>query len=175
MSDECLCFCNCQEYSRDEDDWQGVVCFSDDKGRDWYETQKLFRSDTTKVCVDSNGNVLHVSSDVDRVCPVEGGSIFETYTPPPTPFSSFEYKFSQADGFVKNTEYENSLKVTRSVYDVETEIEDERQKLEYIEFGVIEGDSTEVRKKIARLLGYKKKLTDVDVTAGEIEWPEKPE
>lgn len=53
-----------------------ILYFTDDEGRDWYQSQSLFAGDTLKVGFDDTGTVLCCSYDVSALAP-DGMSVAE--------------------------------------------------------------------------------------------------
>lgn len=50
---------------------ESTLFLKDDHGRDWYESQKEFQSDTLKVVFNSGGVIISMSKDVSALWPVD--------------------------------------------------------------------------------------------------------
>lgn len=62
---------NLKQYQPDEPALGATVVYlCDEEGRDWYEQQRDFLSDTTKIAYDADGIVWAVSRDVSLLWPV---------------------------------------------------------------------------------------------------------
>ncbi|WP_179038223.1 tail fiber assembly protein [Limnobaculum xujianqingii] len=48
----------------------GVSYLQDDDGNDWYELQKLFKSDTLKIATDNDSNIVSIERDVSMLTPM---------------------------------------------------------------------------------------------------------
>ena len=55
---------------------ESTLFLKDDQGRDWYESQKEFQSNTLKIVFNSNGVIVSMSKDVSSLWPL-GNSVAE--------------------------------------------------------------------------------------------------
>lgn len=77
---------NITTYTPDVNPYAGasvnVIFYRDSKGRDWYESQKLFAADTLKICYNRKKIIVQTSLDVSTLVP-DGVSVAEVanFTP----------------------------------------------------------------------------------------------
>ena len=144
----------------------GGVFIRDDTGRDFYQSKSLFLENTLKVVYDSDKNVVIIKKNIDDTFP-SGRSVIE--------IEDQEYDDSRVYKIdtdkrvlVLNTQLENRGKKQRLIDEADAVIQ---PTLGYAVSGILSDTEKETLKAWNE---YRKALEDVDVTATNIEWPEKP-
>lgn len=145
----------------------GGVFIRDSEGRDFYKSKGLFSENTLKVVYDSENNVVVVRRDIDSTFPA-GRSVIEIED------QKYEdgriYKIDTDKGLlILNVELENSGVKQRLIDEADTVIQ---PMLGYAFAGILSETEKETFKAWNE---YRKALEGLDVTADEIEWPDKPE
>lgn len=159
-----------------------VAFCRDSAGRDWYESQKLFASDTLKVCYASNGVIVQYAYDVSALTPL-GQSVAEVkdFTPEDgTNLTDGTWVFN-GTGIVKRT---------YSAEEIQQRAERQRQKLITTATGTISLWQSELllgtiadddKASLVKWIAYIKALQAPDFTGitdeasyNTIEWPESP-
>ena len=145
----------------------GGIFIRDDKGRDFYKSKSLFLEHTLKVVYDSDKNVVIIKKNIDDTFPV-GRSVIE--------IEDQEYDDSRVYKIdtdkrvlVLNTQLENRGKKQRLIDDADSVIQ---PLLGYAVSGILSDTEKETFKAWNE---YRKALEDVDVTADDIQWPDKPQ
>lgn len=146
----------------------GGVFIRDTEGRDFYESQKLFSDDTLKVVFDdASGNVIVVRDSVSDVFP-NGYSLIEVPRQEYDPSRPHTVDIDRLTLRV-NTTLEASEKKQGLIDDADSVIQ---PMLGYAISGIL---SDAEKERFKAWNEYRKALESLDVTADEIEWPDKPE
>ncbi|WP_213322545.1 tail fiber assembly protein [Klebsiella aerogenes] len=98
-----------------------IIFYRDEKGRDWYESQKLFAEDTLKVCYNDKNVIVQYSRDVSSLVP-DGMSVAEV-----TDFN-LAPDIILTDG-TWSFDGENIVKRTYTAPEIQQRAEDKRQQL----------------------------------------------
>lgn len=159
---------NLQSYDPKDHPLSGGIAFliSDD-GLDWYESQSLFKNDTWKLEYRSDGTVVAATQDVSALFPA-GNSVVEMEELPEGFSVNEDWKVSSGALFKDNGKVatkEIALRASEA-NEIISVLSSERDA------GIISDDDLNRWKA---WIVYRKALRELDVTADEIEWPDKPE
>lgn len=155
----------------------GVSYLQDDEGNDWYESQKLFKSDTLKIATDNDGNIVSIERDVSMLTPM-GLNVTEI-APENVPAdlqNDGTWMLNANDEIVKR-----ALSGSEAVRAVEAEKEhllsEVATSITRLSYAVDLGMATDEEKQRYDVLRrYSVLLNRVDTsTAPDIKWPKIPE
>lgn len=149
-----------------------ILFLEDENGRDWYESQKDFESETLKVVFGSSGVIVSMSYDVSTLWPV-GNSVAEIAAKDVPEGISTDGKWLYKDGGVVPVSIDH-LAVAASQRD--SEMAKVTSNIALLEEAQDDGDITEAEKvKLSAFREYRTALRRLDISkAPDINWPIAP-
>lgn len=148
-----------------------VIYHEDEEGRDWYELQSTFNTDTIKIGYNADGVIVTASKDAWTIAPT-GLSITEVWQLP----DDFELgQFVISNGAVVRQMPDNSEIIVAAKERKRQLIEEVSLEIDVLKDAEELGDLTEREtQRLAALKTYRVELMRVDISKeGEV-WPIKP-
>ena len=161
-------FRHAEEYRREE--FQNVAFSKDSRGRDWYDTQSSFasESETDKVSfIEATGVVIAVEADATKMFPSAGTGIIEVPKGRAERKDGVPYKIDvQGLTIVPHEEMQKAINLQEAIVGAEQRITDLRRAVDEVEYSLIEDTTPSYRELLGRWVRYRKQLNDFDTTSG---------
>ena len=153
----------------------GVIWLFSEEGKNWYEEQKNFASDSLKVAYDGKGVIVCISTDVSAISPT-GLSVVELPNITANRRADNSGQWMYQDGKVVKRSYTDDELMTQAERTSAQLMAEANQKIAPLQAALDVGIATE--DELAQLKEWKTYLvllSRVDTsTAPDIEWPPRP-
>ncbi|HGY3717764.1 TPA: tail fiber assembly protein [Citrobacter gillenii] len=173
---------NLKTYTPDDEDSlflikeHGAEFFISDDGRDWYQSQTEFLSDTLKIAYDENGIIRCISNDVSSIYPRDF-SVVEIKATAKNKMVDIYGGWVFKDGKIQPRQYSRDELIAQAEEKKAALLSAAAVEIAPLQDAVDIGDATEA--EVTRLLAWKKYRVVLNrikpEDAPDINWPEVPD